>query len=138
MVSLYADDETKLDPSITGFGGSQDAGTVGDWVVDYQSHYFGTIAQPLYVLMDHDEKAMVARKSAFDLDSQKGIRRLPQQRHRRVQQAPRHRVRQRRLPRHLQDTKQGFQKYKRHEAGNLLRAFFFVSSPCPSYYNICP
>ena len=65
MVSLYADDETRRDSVITGFNGSK-IRKVGDWVVDYQSHYFGTIAQPLYVLMDHDEKAMVAPKG-FDL-----------------------------------------------------------------------
>jgi thiol:disulfide interchange protein len=65
MVSLYADDETKLDSTIIGLNGDK-VRTIGSWVVDYQSHYFGTIAQPLYVLMDHDETAMVAPKG-FDL-----------------------------------------------------------------------
>lgn len=66
MVSLYADDETRLDSTVIGTKGTK-LRKVGDWVVDYQSHNFGTIAQPLYVLMDHDQTAMVPQR-AFNLD----------------------------------------------------------------------
>ncbi len=65
MVSLYADDETSFEKPMLNAEGKK-LRTVGAWVVDYQSRRFGTIAQPLYVLMDHDESEMAPPKG-FDL-----------------------------------------------------------------------
>lgn len=57
LISLYADDETKFEtPKINPDG--KKLRRVGDWVKDYQSRNFHTIAQPYYVLMNHDETAL--------------------------------------------------------------------------------
>lgn len=58
MVSLYADDKTALEPPKLNPEG-QKLRSVGAWVNDYSARKFGVMAQPLYVLMDHDESAMV-------------------------------------------------------------------------------
>ena len=56
-VSLYADEWGKLEAPIEVDG--RKIRTIGDQVRSYQSKNFGTIAQPLYVLMDHDESPLV-------------------------------------------------------------------------------
>lgn len=65
LVSLYADDQTRLDPSKVSPDGKK-LRSVDAWVIDYQSRRFGTIAQPLYVLMDHDE-SVLAPQRGFNL-----------------------------------------------------------------------
>ncbi len=58
MVSLYADDKTEFEtPKLSPDGVK--LRTVGDWVLDYSSRNFSVMAQPLYVLMNHDETKLV-------------------------------------------------------------------------------
>ena len=57
MVSLYADDATKLDSTIVTPEGRK-LRTVGDWVKDYEGRNYKVIAQPYYVLMDHNEEEL--------------------------------------------------------------------------------
>ena len=57
MISMYADDETKFEtPKVTPDG--KKLRTVGDWTKYYQGLHYGTVAQPYYVLMDHDESSL--------------------------------------------------------------------------------
>lgn len=58
MVSLYADETERLEAPLVGSSGRK-LRKIGDWVQDYQSTYYKTIAQPYYALVDFDESAMV-------------------------------------------------------------------------------
>jgi thiol:disulfide interchange protein DsbD len=58
MVSLYADETERLEePKVNADG--RKLRKIGDWVQDYQSRYYKTIAQPYYALIDFDESALV-------------------------------------------------------------------------------
>tara|TARA_B110000211_G_C14058629_1_gene544529 strand:+ start:110 stop:2080 length:1971 start_codon:yes stop_codon:yes gene_type:complete len=69
LVSLYADDRTELPESeryISKRNG-EEVTTYGGKVRDFQISTFGKLAQPLYVLVDHDENKLVPVKG-FDLN----------------------------------------------------------------------
>lgn len=69
LVSLYADDRTELPESeryISKRNG-EEVTTYGGKVRDFQISKYGKLAQPLYVLVDHNEDKLVPVK-AFDLN----------------------------------------------------------------------
>lgn len=78
MVSLYADEPHKLEKTITKPDGTK-LRRIKDWVQDYQRTNYYTIAQPYYVLMDHDESALALPRGytpdiqAFDEYLKSGI-----------------------------------------------------------------
>ena len=69
LVSLYADDRTKLPESerFISKRNGQEVTTYGGKVRDFQISRFGKLAQPLYVLIDHEENKLVPVKG-FDLN----------------------------------------------------------------------
>ena len=69
LVSLYADDRTKLPESerFISKRNGQEVKTYGGKVRDFQISRFGKLAQPLYVLIDHEENKLVPVKG-FDLN----------------------------------------------------------------------
>ena len=69
LVSLYADDRTELPESeryISKRNG-EEVKTYGGKVRDFQISKYGKLAQPLYVLVDHNENKLVPVK-AFDMN----------------------------------------------------------------------
>ena len=69
LVSLYADDRTKLPESerYVSKRNGEEITTYGGKVRDFQISRFGKLAQPLYVLVDHEENKLVPVKG-FDLN----------------------------------------------------------------------
>jgi thiol:disulfide interchange protein DsbD len=69
IAALYVDDKTRLpeDQWITSTYDNKVKKSIGKIYADFQISRYGTNAQPFYVLLDHEEKLLVAPR-AYDLD----------------------------------------------------------------------
>jgi len=69
LISLYVDDKTDLEPHeqyVSSFSGKR-VTTLGNKWSDLQATHFATNAQPYYVIINHEGKALV-EPHAFDLE----------------------------------------------------------------------
>lgn len=61
LISLYTDDREDLVEVEIGKDGKKNR-TVGDKWIDYETEQYGSNAQPLYVLIDHDKSSLMSPK----------------------------------------------------------------------------
>jgi thiol:disulfide interchange protein DsbD len=63
LVSLYVDDKRALDPkdfeTVTWYGKERQITDIGDKFKYMEETRYGQSTQPLYILLDHDEKPLI-------------------------------------------------------------------------------